>query len=211
MRRTLALLALLWVPVTAHAEVIDRIAAIVDGRVITLSEVERWSALGVIPQTADEDSTQYQKRLLDLIINMILQRRDVERFGVQAVSDDALQAKVDKIVATYGSREAFEKHLSDVGLSEPELRDAVRVRLQLDAYISERFAPLIFVPLEDIERYYETSWSQQRRAQGLDVPPLVDVREQIRDILRAEQLKREVDRWTEQLRNRANIDVYVYR
>ena len=211
MKRALVLFLILGATAATQAEIIDRIAAIVDGRVITLSEVERWSTLRLLSPREGDTTVDYQRRTLDVMINMILQRRDAERFGVQQVSDEAIQARIDSISAKYASKDEFQARMRDVGLSEQELHDAVRVRLQLEAYVSERFAPLIFIPLEDIERYYESSWSQQRRAQGLDVPPLSEVREQIREMLRAEQLQREVDRWTEQLRNRANVDIYVYR
>ena len=40
------------------------------------------------------------------------------------------------------------------------------------------------------------------------MPPLEDVRDQIREVLRQQRLTEEIDRWTEELRRKANIAVY---
>jgi peptidyl-prolyl cis-trans isomerase SurA len=202
---------LLVITLPMRAEVIDRIAAIVDGRVITLSEIERVAQLELVDLSKDESPVQYRKRVMQALIDDILRRKDVERLGVRDVSDGEISQRINRLQSHWPSAEAFGQRLADVGLTDAELRSLVKTRLELEGYIDERFAPLIFVSLDEIERYYASNWSEQRRAQGLDVPPLAEVRDEIRDLIREERLRREVDRWTEQLRARANIDIYVYR
>ena len=96
-------------------------------------------------------------------------------------------------------------------LTEDEVRTLVKRQLQVEAYIQERFAPLIFISNEEIASYYNGPWSAQRRLRGLPIPPLNDVREEIRALLRSDRLQSEVERWTTQLRARANVDVYAWR
>ena len=43
------------------------------------------------------------------------------------------------------------------------------------------------------------------------IPPLNDVREEIRALLKSSRLQQEIDKWTTQLRARANVDVYATR
>ena len=58
---------------------------------------------------------------------------------------------------------------------------------------------------------YNGTWSQQRRQRGLPIPPLAEVSEEIRTLIRYRQLQTEIDKWPTQLRARANVDVYAWR
>ena len=69
--------------------------------------------------------------------------------------------------------------------------------MQVEAYIQERFAPLVFIPNEEIDAYYNGTWSQQRRERGLPIPPLNEVREEIRTLLRTDRLQKEIEQWTD--------------
>lgn len=194
----------------ARAEIIDRIAAVVEGQVLTASTVEQLASTNLVPRLEGETPEAYRRRVLSLAIDFILQRRDAERFGLRDVRPEDIDARVDRLALAGESREAMMARFHEAGMTEEDLRTIIRQRLQIEAYIEERFAPLIFVPLEEIESYYGGAWSQRRREQGEPIPPLADVREELREALRAERLAAEVRRWSEQLRNRANVDIYAY-
>jgi hypothetical protein len=195
---------------TARAEIIARIAAVVEGQVVTTGDVERLIRADLVPRRDGEQETEYRRRVLDTAIDFILQRRDAARFGLRDVRPADVDARIDSLALADGSTEKMFARLAGAGMDETNLRQIIQQRLQIDAYIEERFAPLIFVSLDEIERYYRETWSQQRRDQGLPVPPLAEVREQLREMLRAEGLAQEVRRWTERLRSRANVDVYAF-
>ena len=194
-----------------HAEIIDRIAAIVDTQVVTLSQVNQVVEIRLIARRGDETDEAYRRRVLDLIIAHILRYRDVERFGAQDVSRDAIESLYRQIIERFPSQEEFERTLARVEMTPEDLQALIRRQLQVQAYIEERFAPLIFVPIEEIEAYYREVFAPQRRERGLTVPSLAEATEEIRSLVRAGRLETEIQRWTEQLRARANVDVFVYR
>jgi hypothetical protein len=194
----------------ADAEIIDRIAAVVEGQVVTVSDVERLIRASLVPRRDGEADTDYRRRVLDTAINFILRRRDAERFGLRDVLEQDVDARIELLARPDGSKEKMFERLVAAGVDETELRRIIRQRIQVEAYIEERFAPLIFVSLDEIERYYQGPWSQERQSSGQPIPPLADVREELRESLRAERLDEEVRRWTEQLRNRANVDIYAF-
>ena len=101
--------------------------------------------------------------------------------------------------------------LSPGELLEVSMIASVAGEIEVRTYIDERFAPLVFIPLEEVEQFYKGEWSEARRKNGLEVRPLSEVREMLRDLLRSEQLADEVDKWTSELRSRASVDVFVYR
>lgn len=194
----------------ARAEIIDRIAAVVEGQVLTTGAVERLASTNLVPLQDGETPEAYRRRILNVAIDFVLQRRDAERFGLKDVRPEDVEARIDRLAKGGESREQLIERVGQVGMTEEGLRNIIQQRLQIEAYIDERFAPLIFVSLEEIESYYLGTWSQRRRDEGEPVPPLADVREQLRELLREERLAAEVRRWTEQLRNRANVDIYAY-
>ncbi|MFN2443511.1 MAG: hypothetical protein ABR517_12570 [Thermoanaerobaculia bacterium] len=208
---TLGLLAVLLGPSPARGEIIDRVAAVIDRQVITLSEVNQIVELRLLARRDGEADAEYRRRVLDALVAQILRYRDIERFGAPDVSANAIEARLREIVARFPSEEAFGETLLRVEMNLDEVKTVIKRQLQVAAYVDEKFAPLIFVSLAEIEEYYRNVWAPQRRSRGLPVPPLSDVREEIRTLIRAGQLDSEIDNWTTQLRSRANVDIYVYR
>ncbi len=208
MRRLLLFATLVALP--AAAVTVDRIAAVVDRQVLTVSEISQMVELRFFPRTSTSED-DHRHDVLDALIAQVLRHRDAERFGEQDIPADAIEARVVEIRQRFASVEEFDAALVRTELTPDDLRTLVKRQLQVEAYIQERFAPLVFVTNEDIDTYYRGPWSQQRRARGLTVPPLEDVRDEVRTAVRSSRLTVEVDKWTAQLRERANVDVYAWR
>lgn len=206
--RRLALLLLLAVPATAVT--IDRIAAVVDRQVLTVSEVSQLVTIRFFPRTAQNED-DYRREVLDALIAQALRFRDVERFGAQDIPVDTIEARLVEIQRRFANEAEFTAALTRAELTPDEVRALIKRQLQVEAYIQERFAPLVFVSNEDLNDYYSGPWSAQRRERGLPVPPLDTVREELRTAVRSSRLQEEVGRWTTQLRARANVDVFAWR
>lgn len=194
----------------AAAVTVDRIAAVIDGQVLTVSEITQMVELRFFPRLGDSDD-DYRREVLDALIAQALRYRDVERFGAQDIPADTIEARVVEIQRRFPSEAEFTAALTRAELTADELRALVKRQLQVEAYIQERFAPLVFVTNEEIDEYYRGAWREQRRQRGLPVPPLADVRDEVRAALRLSRLQVEIDKWTSQLRARANVDVYAWR
>lgn len=208
-RRLSILLFALAVP--AHAGIVDRVAAVVDRQVITVSEINQMVELRFFPRNKGESEDDYRHRILDALIAQTLRFRDVERFGAEDIPKDSIEARVTEIAKRFPTPADLDAALQRVELTPDELRALIKRQLQVEEYIQERFAPLVFVSNDEIDAYYRGTWSQQRRQRGLAVPPLAEVREEIRSLLRASRLQEEIEKWTTQLRERANVDVYAWR
>jgi len=195
----------------ARSATIDRIAAVIERQVITVSEVSQMVELRVFPRTAGQSEDDYRHAVLETLIAQALRFRDVERFGAQDIPKDSIETRLREIVARFPTPADFSTALQRTELTSDELRAVIKRQLQVEAYIQERFAPLIFVSSDEIEAEYRGRWSQQRRERGLPIPPLASVTDDIRTLLRADRLQSEVEKWTTQLRAHANVDVYAWR
>jgi tRNA isopentenyl-2-thiomethyl-A-37 hydroxylase MiaE len=195
----------------ARCEIIDRIAATIDREVITLSRVEQIIDTRLIPRNAGESEAAYRKRVLDTMIEQTLRYRDVQRFGAEDVTKEAIEARRLEVEKRFDSPATYLAALGNAELTEDELRAQIRIQLQVEAYISERFSPLVFVSLEEIENYYNTTWLPQRRRKSLPDHSLAEATDEIRTILKASRLEEEIQKWSTELRGRANVDIYVYK
>jgi peptidyl-prolyl cis-trans isomerase SurA len=211
--RQLALVVALALPLsgTMSGAIVDRIAAVIDRQVITLSEVNQMVAIRFFPRTPKQSDDDYRRAVLEGLIAQALRYRDVERFGAMDIPKDSIEARVTEISRRFASPAELDAALAKVELTPDELRALVKRQLQVEAYIQERFSPLVFIPNEEIEAYYKGPWSEQRRTRGLPVPPLEQVRDEIRALLKSDRLQTEIDKWTAQLRARANVDIYAWR
>ena len=209
MRIFAAFFLLIALPLSAAT--IDRIAAIVDRQVLTVSEISQMVNIRFFPRTTSWSEDEYRKNILDALIAQALRFRDVERFGAEDVSKDSIEARLLQIQQRFASPAEFTTALQRAELTLDEVRALIKRQAQVETYIQERFAPMIFVSTDEIETYYRTTWSEQRRGRGLPIPPLGQVQDEIRTLLKSTRLQQEVERWTTQLRARANVDVYTWK
>lgn len=207
MRRLAALVALLALP--ASAVTVDRIAAVIDRQVLTVSEITQLVEVRFFPKLAPTDD-EHRREVLEALIAQALRFRDVERFGAQDIPADTIEARLVDIQRRFASEAEFQAAIARAELTMDEMRALVKRQLQVEAYIQERFAPLVFVSSEDIEAYYRGPWTQQRRERRLPVPALAQVREEVQTAVRGARLQEEINKWTAQLRARANVDVYAW-
>jgi hypothetical protein len=199
------------VPPSAFAVTVDRIAALIDKEVLTVSEVSQMVELRFFARKANQTEDDYRHEVLESLIAQALRFRDVERFGAQDISKDAIEARLHDITARFPIPAAFDDAVARTELTPDEVRALVKRQLQVEAYIQEHFSPLIFVSQDEIEAYYKGAWTSQRRARGLPLQPLAQVSDEIRGLLKASRLQTQIDEWTEKLRARANVDIYAWK
>ncbi len=186
----------------------DRVLAVVDEDPILASELDRAIFVGQQHPSPGEADKTFRRRVLEDLIAQRLRFHEIDRFGLEQVPVDQIEKQVAQVHAAYKDEAAFRRKLAEVGLDEAALRQMMARQLEVLAFVDERLGPQVFVGLDDIATYYRNVLTPQLQKQHLPVPPLDDVREQIRGVLRQQRLAEEIDRWTEELRRKANVVVY---
>jgi hypothetical protein len=204
------LLLLLFLALPAWAVTVDRIAAVIDREVLTVSEISQLIEIRFFPRTSESEDA-YRRDVLDALIAQALRYRDVERFGAQDIARDTIEARIAEMRGRFASPAEFDAAVARAELTMDEVQALAKRQLQVEAYIQERFAPLVLVTPEEIDAYYAGPWSAQRRERGLAVPPLAQVRDEVREAVRSSRLAEEIETWTARLRARAAVDVYAWR
>jgi hypothetical protein len=199
-RSMMVSLALLPGATIASAEIIDRILAVVEGQLITLSDVRAVVRLGLEPAPPGGDPTA---ELLDTLIDRQLTLVEVERYAPPEPPADRVDARLQEIRARFPDALAFETTLHQIGMAHDDVRRYIRDTLRIDAYLDQRFASTIQPGDDEIVAYYRLN--QDRFTRGGKLLPFQDVRREARAQLIAERRAALVRDWLAGLRRRANV------
>ncbi len=133
---TVALLLVLCVRV-AHADVIDRIMAVVSGQPITLSDVtaaQQFHLIDVPPGAPDPIGFTVER-----LIERTLVLAEVERFQPPEPDPIEITIRIDALERRAGSTAVFDKLLAVTGMTRDQLRRYLRDDLRITTYLNQRF------------------------------------------------------------------------
>jgi hypothetical protein len=186
----------------------DRILAVVDEDPILNSDLDRVIALGLKQKNPNEDELVFRRRVLNDLIEERLRFHEIDRFGFEQVPVDQIDAHVVELRARFKDEATLQKVLKEHGMTLKDLRQLVARQLMVLAYVDEQLGPRVFVSIDDINTYYRNTLVPEMQKRGQAAPPPEEVRDQIRTVLRERRLNEAIGKWTEELRRKANIQVY---
>ena len=186
----------------------DKVLAVVDEDPVLASDVDRVIKLGLQPQNPGETADQYRKRVVDTLVEERLRFHEIDRYGLEQVPVDDIEKAVARVRSGFKDEASFQKAIKEVGLSPKGLRQLMARQLLVLTYVDERLGPRVFVTFDDINKYYRTVLTPEMQKKGQPVPPLDDVWEDIREVLKQQKLTQELQTWTAELRAKADVAIY---
>lgn len=193
----------------AQAEVVDRIVAVVDEDPILASDLDRLIGLGLVARLPDESEAELRRRVLDMAIEERLRFHEIDRYGFAEVPVEEVEAQFESLQRRLGGPAALRRRLAEVELDEQELRQLLARQLMVLIYVEERLGPRVLIGEEEIRSYYHEVLAPEMVVRKQEIPPIGEVREQIRGLLREQRLNEEIERWTEELRLEADVEDYL--
>jgi hypothetical protein len=180
----------------------------VDEDPVLASDVERVVKLGLQPPNPGETADQHRKRVLNSLVEERLRFHEIDRYGLEQVPVDDIEKAVAKVRAGFKDEASFQKAIKEVGLTPKGLHQLMARQLLVLTYVDERLGPRVFVTFDDINKYYRTVLTPEMQKKGQPTPPLEDVREDIREVLKQQKLTQELQTWTADLRIKADVVIY---
>lgn len=187
---------------------VDRILAVVDDDPILASEVDQILSFGIVEPGLEEDGREVRRRVLDYLIEQRLRFHEVDRFGFAEVPVDVVDEEFARLQERLGGAEALAAAIAELGLDEQGVRQVLARQVMVWVYVEERLGARIFVGLEDIRTYYDEQLVPELKENGTPVPRVEEVREAIRTLLREQRMNEELERWTAELVQQADIEDY---
>jgi hypothetical protein len=193
-------------PTTARGEVIDRILAVVNRELITLSDVAAAIRLGLV--SVPQDGSDSTRAVLDTLIDRQLELGETNRYQPPEPPESQIQARMAAVRTRFSTPAAFAQALDASGVSEDQLMLRLREDLRIEAYLNQRFGVSRPPSDQELIEYYRAHTADFSTAAG--ARPFAEVREQIRARLSALQRASLVADWLTGLRRRTEIaDLYV--
>ena len=201
-------LAGLWPSGAAGAQqrsgVVDGVAAVVNGLVVTLADVRIAEAFGIVesgPSAVPEERRRFiLERLIDqkVVIDLARDRTPVDPAKVGL--------ELGRLLARIGRSEARIR-LDVFGLEADDLRPYLEEKIQSDTIIANRFVHGAGVSLREIEAYYTETYVPAQVKLGRTPPPMIEVLDALEAELQAAKIEGQIALWIKNLRLQADIEI----
>jgi parvulin-like peptidyl-prolyl isomerase len=191
-------------------DLLDRIVATVNGRIILQSDWEdalRFEAFAS-NRSVDQLTSEDRKGSLDRLIDQELLREQMRSADFQHATDEDLNGRIAEIRKQYplaATEQGWRAILTRYGLTENELRERISSELDALRLVDARLRPAINIDSKSIESYYNQELLPQLRHSGEKVVPLTDVSPKIKELLTQQKVNELLLAWLQNLRAGSNI------
>lgn len=192
-----------------QSAVLDKIAIIVDHRVITefqLDEEIRVTAL--LNHEPVERSLDTRRAAADRLVEQELVRREIELNQYPGPSADEVAPLLEAAKGDFGGQAALTSAMEKDHVDDRILRNHLRLQLMLLKFIDVRFRPDVEVTDSDVEAYYFQHLDEWPKTHKTPAPSLEASRAAIEKNLTDERADYALSSWLEETRKQIDI-IYI--
>ncbi len=206
--RTLCLLLVLGCLEEGSAEVIDRLAVTVGRQAITQSDILKEIRLSSFMNQSEPDfGSASRKRTADRLVDRALFRTEMETGKYPEPQPNEIQPQLAEIRQRFPTADTYRKALAKYGISEEDLKRYLLEQLAVLRFIEARFGPGVQILEGDVRDYYSERFAKEwENKNKKPAPPFDEVRSEIEETLRTQQVDRLMDSWLKQSREQTRID-----
>lgn len=211
MRRFVQFAGLLLFSAACFAQVVDRMVAVVNKRVLLESELDQAMRVESLLQGKPLASLTPKDKsvILDQLIDRSLLEQQIVHPEMLAPSGEELAEQVRDLRAQLpgaATDDGWKALLRNYGVSQEDLEDHLWAQSRVLRFIDLRFRGLVRVDREAIQNYYDQKLVPELTRQGAHVPALSEVSPQIEKVLQEQGISEMLNRWLETLRSQAHIE-----
>lgn len=186
------------------SQMVDRIVAVVNEEVITLTDVRIAEAFGLYTEEIEEEAEDPRSLILQKLID---QKVVIQLSGEEVLIDAVkLDENLMRITQRIGAGEV-ERRLTHFGLDWENLKDFLREKMAYQTIISERFSKVNPVSLKEIEEYYQRSYVPAQKEKGVEPKPMMEILDEIESGIKQEKIEAQIQDWIMNLRDKSDIQI----
>jgi peptidyl-prolyl cis-trans isomerase SurA len=203
-------LALAVTPVRASAEVLDRIVATVNDRVILQSDLDDalcYEAL-ISNRTLDQFTADDRRAALDRLIDQELLREQMKSADFRHATEAEISARIAEARKLYpqaAAEDAWRSILASYHIMEKDLRARVQQEIDLMRLVDARLRPAVQIDSKSVEAYYRDQFVPKLKESGASEVPLADVSAKIRELLTEQKVSEMLVSWLQTLRSESQV------
>jgi peptidyl-prolyl cis-trans isomerase SurA len=198
-----------------QGEEIDRLVAIVNGELILDSDVNQEQRFTKLLPYSVVGVVESRDRAVERLINRDLILQQVQLQPGADVSLDAAQKDLDKLRSTIPQCKQYhcetaagwDKFLATEGFTPESLTSLWRLRMEVLAFIEQRFRMGITISPQEIQTYYEKTMLPEYTAMHATPPPISAISKRISEVLLQQQVSKLLDDWLQSLRAQGSVVV----
>jgi hypothetical protein len=196
----------------APPQVIDRILATVNGRVILQSDLDEalcYEAL-VNNKPLGDFSDDDRRAVLDRLIDQELLREQTKSADFRHATDAEVTARIAEARKQYPqavSDQGWHSLLAGYHITDQELVSRVREQIDVMRLVDARLRPAVQIDSKSIEAYYRDQFVPKLKQAGAAEIPLSDVSAKIRELLTEQKVSEMLVSWLQTLRSQGDVHV----
>jgi peptidyl-prolyl cis-trans isomerase SurA len=152
----------------SSADVVDRVVAVVNDEVITLSEVnEEGKALlqrvaeNVAPAELADALQQVRQTVIEKLIEKKIMLMEAQKANI-SVSDEEVEAAFERILAKNNTTpEQFRKQLAPLGMTEAQFRENLKDQVLSSKLVNYEIRSKLIITEDRIIDYYDTHYTER--------------------------------------------------
>ena len=199
-------------PRSTALEVIDRIVATVNGRVILQSDLDEalcYEALlgnRSLAQFSDDD----RRAVLDRLIDQELLREQMKSADFRHATDAEVSARITDARKQYpqaASDDSWRSLLARYHVTEKDMFAHVQQQIDVMRLVDARLRPAVQIDAKSIEAYYRDQFVPKLKKSGASDVPLAEVAGKIRELLTQEKVSEMLVSWLQTLRSEGQVHI----
>ena len=192
--------------VFSSEEVIDRLVAVVNEEVITLTDLRIAEAFGVYDEELETGEGNTRSYILEKLID---QKLVIQLSGEEiSVADEELEEILKRMTEKLGVNEV-DRRLAEFGLAWDDLKECVREKILYQTIIAQKFSKVNPVSVKEIEDYYQETYVPAQKEKGEEPKPMMEILVEIESGIKQEKIKTQVEDWIANLREKSDIRIMI--
>ncbi len=195
----------------AESKTVERVAAVVNNKIITLSalnaaiEIKKLTPTPLLPplQRGDTDENSIRKETLWELIDRNLLINEAERFGMTNVSDTEITEALTEIKKGFSSETEFIRALEKWGMDLEEFKSQIREQIISVMFVNQRIRFFVRISEEDIKKFYDGNLSR------FNNKTIDEVRGEIEALLTERETAKKLEEYIKKLRSKAEIKINI--
>jgi FKBP-type peptidyl-prolyl cis-trans isomerase (trigger factor) len=186
------------------------VVATVNGEEITRAEILSLQNSVAAQQGVDvstltpEVKAQFQTQAVNSLVGQALLRQATAKAGITASSTE-VEAQLASAKAQFSTPDEYTQALTAQGLTEATLREQISTNLAVQAYLDKE---LNFGSIKISDEEIKTAYDQIATTQS-NVPPLSEVKEQVRQLLLQQKEQPLIDAQIQKLRSEGDVKILI--
>ena len=211
MRTRLHFVVVLLLAVSAQAQVVDRMVAVVNKRVILESELDQATRVEFLMQAKPIERVTSIDRtaVLERLIDRSLLDQQIVNPNMLDPAPEELKSKIEELrqgIPGATTNENWKTILAGYGLAQQDVEEQLTSQFRILRFIDLRFRGLVRIDKKEIAAYYQDRFLPEVRKRNASEPQLSEVSDKIEQILAEQRIDELLNNWLKTLRAQAHIE-----